>query len=152
MSSAGTDPTAGDAAPEAESEALRRAMDRALFERRGEGAYASPWWASPVDGTHPGVRAWKAAVLCRRPEGGAEHWGHVFVVLGPSGSPGSPRLTPESFLGARHSEGPIDRWEVLMPARSGWVVARARTERFARDLFPLAKRLAEELTAAGRSG
>ncbi|MFZ0829966.1 MAG: hypothetical protein WAN40_02380, partial [Thermoplasmata archaeon] len=29
---------------------------------------------------------WKMAVLRRQPGGGAEHWGHLFIVLGPKAS------------------------------------------------------------------
>jgi hypothetical protein len=47
-----------------------------------EAVYPGPSW--PVK-TPPGAghaRVWKMAVLERRAGGGAEHWGHVFVVVG----------------------------------------------------------------------
>jgi hypothetical protein len=45
------------------------------FER----VYAGPAWENKGP---PDVRVWKIAILERRPEGGANHWGHLFVAIG----------------------------------------------------------------------
>ncbi len=60
-------------------------VDRVLREVLGRpefaGVYAGPWWPLPsADGE---VRGWKRAVLKRRSGGGAEHWGHLFLVEAP---------------------------------------------------------------------
>ncbi|MGA7860885.1 MAG: hypothetical protein WCB19_03400 [Thermoplasmata archaeon] len=51
-----------------------------------EAVYTGPVWES-ASPTGPGsARVWKIAVLERRASGGAEHWGHLFVVLGENAS------------------------------------------------------------------
>jgi len=59
----------------------------ALLDGPGyEGVYAGPWWETAMgesSGAGPVPKAWKCAVLRRRPEGGAEHWGHLFLISGP---------------------------------------------------------------------
>ena len=41
--------------------------------------YLSPWWELPD--VPDGARAWKRAVLERIPLRGAEHWGHLYLVV-----------------------------------------------------------------------
>lgn len=41
--------------------------------------YLSPWWELPE--VPEGSRAWKRAVLERIPLKGAEHWGHLYLVV-----------------------------------------------------------------------
>jgi hypothetical protein len=72
-----------------------------------EAVYTGPVWKS---GGTSGTRVWKIAVLERRSSGGADHWGHLFAVVGenastvlihPEGgmSGGPDRPAPESLPG-----------------------------------------------------
>jgi hypothetical protein len=47
---------------------------------RFAGVYLGPWWdmASHLD--TDGIEGWKRSVLQRIPHGGAQHWGHIFLV------------------------------------------------------------------------
>jgi len=47
-----------------------------------ETVYTGPVWESASPTGPGGARVWKIAVLERRASRGAEHWGHLFVVLG----------------------------------------------------------------------
>jgi hypothetical protein len=49
---------------------------------RFQGVYTGPVWESENPAAPGGPRVWKVAVLERRPGAGAEHWGHLFLVLG----------------------------------------------------------------------
>lgn len=51
---------------------------RAPFEE----VYTGPVWEGPVVESPVHVRVWKVSILQRRPGGGAEHWGHLFLVEG----------------------------------------------------------------------
>ena len=48
------------------------------YERYGN-VYLSPWWEMAE--VPEGIRAWKRAVLERRPLRGAEHWGHLYLIV-----------------------------------------------------------------------
>jgi hypothetical protein len=67
------------------NEELSKVFEGPNYER----VYAGPWWETPIteaNAPEPPRRAWKCAVLQRRPEGGAEHWGHLFVITGSDGA------------------------------------------------------------------
>ncbi len=66
--------------PAAFEEARRRVLAGPEFS----GVYTSPLWPVPAPADHP---SWKCAVLQRRVEGGAEHWGHLYLVVSPPGVP-----------------------------------------------------------------
>lgn len=55
------------------------------------GVYTGPPW--PILPTGAAGSGWKLAVLRRRPAGGADHWGHVFLVR--RGAPASVSIEPE---------------------------------------------------------
>lgn len=52
------------------------------FER----VYTGPPWEDPPSLESVGTRVWKIAVLERIPGKGAVHWGHLFVLVGPTAS------------------------------------------------------------------
>jgi hypothetical protein len=60
--------------------------DRAAAETAGvppfEAVYTGPAWLVDTPVESRGTKAWKIAVLERRAGRGAEHWGHLFLVLG----------------------------------------------------------------------
>ncbi len=47
-----------------------------------ERVYTSPAWEVPDATGARRAGVWKLAVLERRPTGGAEHWGHLYVIYG----------------------------------------------------------------------
>lgn len=55
--------------------ALRGTLEYERYAR----VYLSPWWELPE--VPEGTRAWKRAVLERIPLRGAEHWGHLYLVV-----------------------------------------------------------------------
>lgn len=55
--------------------AIRGTLEYERFDR----VYLGPWWDLPV--SDPDLRGWKRAVLRRVLAAGAEHWGHLFLVL-----------------------------------------------------------------------
>jgi hypothetical protein len=42
--------------------------------------YVGPWWDMSSSVDLDGVEGWKRAVLRRIPHGGAQHWGHLFLI------------------------------------------------------------------------
>jgi hypothetical protein len=62
--------------------AISMTRERPAFQ----GVYTGPAWETISSSTSTEVRVWKIAVLMRRPGAGAEHWGHVFLVMG-TGTP-----------------------------------------------------------------
>lgn len=46
-----------------------------------EGVYVGPLWEIPSNPPREGVRGWKMSVLRRRLGGGAENWGHLFLIV-----------------------------------------------------------------------
>jgi hypothetical protein len=77
---------AGDPVPGADiARRAELALAEVLARTEHEGVYASPAW--PIGGEDPsraGLHGWKRAILRRNPRGGAEHWGHLFFLDGPS--------------------------------------------------------------------
>lgn len=55
--------------------AIRGTLEYDRFDR----VYLGPWWDLPTGS--PELRGWKRAVLRRVPAAGAEHWGHLFLVI-----------------------------------------------------------------------
>ncbi len=58
---------------------LDLAIRGALEYERYALVYLSPWWE--LTDLPEGVRAWKRAVLERIPLRGAEHWGHLYLIV-----------------------------------------------------------------------
>lgn len=58
---------------------LDLALRGTLEYERYSHLYLSPWWELPE--VPEGARAWKRAVLERIPLRGAEHWGHLYLVV-----------------------------------------------------------------------
>ncbi len=69
----------GSPTPEARRVADRfeEACSRVLSDPSFQGVYLSPLWDLPAP---PGTAAWKRSVLRRKAGGGAEPWGHLFLV------------------------------------------------------------------------
>ena len=104
-----------------------------------EGVYLSPLWDLPAP---EGILAWKRSVLRRRPGGGAEPWGHLFLVE--ETRPGAFTLkelhdAPE-FLHLRPLplEGP---WGLESGPPPVWLLLRARDERTRAGLGSFAEAL-----------
>jgi len=62
--------------------AVRGTLEYERFAR----VYLSPWWEIPD--VPSGTRAWKRAILERIPLRGAEHWGHLYLVVQPKAESG----------------------------------------------------------------
>ncbi len=58
--------------------AIRGTLEYERFDR----VYLGPWWDLPTGS--PELRGWKRAVLRRVLAAGAEHWGHLFLVVNDS--------------------------------------------------------------------
>jgi hypothetical protein len=92
------------------------------------GVYPGPAWESGS----PETRVWKIAVLRRRLSGGAEHWGHLFVVAGPDSS--TVIIRPEGGMLADRDQPPLetiprmpgDPFEVRLRPRSADSAASLR--------------------------
>jgi hypothetical protein len=98
--------------------ALRAAIRAPQFE----GLYAPDWWELPPGA--PGTLGWKRAVLRRRIEGGAEHWGHLFLLTGPAGAElslvaESTRLRPGPIAPATSLPVPWDGGIAVLWVRPG---------------------------------
>ena len=92
-----------------------------------EGVYLSPLWDLPAP---PGIVAWKCSVLRRKAEGGAEPWGHLFLVEeSRTGGFALEELndTPTfSHLRSLPLEGP---WALEAGPPAVWLLLRARDEK-----------------------
>jgi hypothetical protein len=55
------------------------AITGTLDYERYRGVYVGPWWI--LENVPEGVHAWKRAVLRRVPGHGAEHWGHLYLIV-----------------------------------------------------------------------
>jgi hypothetical protein len=91
--------------------AIRGTLEYERFSR----IYVSPWWEVP--NVPEGVWAWKRAVLERVPLQGANHWGHVYLIV-------DGRSEARSILGLR-SRAPLQdavtagENDVRLPLREG---------------------------------
>lgn|GEM_PF-3383465 len=81
---------------------LDLAISGVLDYTRYAGLYLGPWWDLPAPA--PNLRGWKRAVLKRRTEFGATHWGHLFLVCteGAFGVDVSP--VPDRWLATQSAE------------------------------------------------
>jgi hypothetical protein len=57
--------------------AITGVLDYSKYER----VYLGPWWDLPSEKGTTYTRAWKRAVLRRIPAQGAQHWGHIYLVV-----------------------------------------------------------------------
>lgn len=121
------------------AERFEEACSEALNDPSFEGVYLSPLWDLPAP---PGIVAWKRSVLRRRAGGGAEPWGHLFLVEEPR--PGGFALeelhdTPTfSHLRSLPLEGP---WALEAGPPAVWLLLRARDERTRTPLSAFASAL-----------
>ncbi|MCI4352843.1 MAG: hypothetical protein L3K14_05580 [Thermoplasmata archaeon] len=110
--------------------------------------YTGPAWETPNRDTSLSARVWKLAVLERRPEGGAEHWGHMLLVLGKT--PSKVVIQPERPMLGGPDPPAVETlpalssvpWEVRIRPRSAETASRLRA--FALEF----QRCAERLTRA----
>lgn len=58
------------------------------------GVYVAPLWDLALEGGAPSLQGWKRAVLRRIEGAGAEHWGHIFLIV--SARPGAISIRPNS--------------------------------------------------------
>jgi hypothetical protein len=74
------------ASPPAPDRDWSKLWDQAAAETAGlppfETVYAGPAWPVGLPAESSRTKVWKIAVLERRAGRGAEHWGHLFLVLG----------------------------------------------------------------------
>ncbi len=55
------------------------AITGTLEYERYRGVYVGPWWK--LEDVPEGMYVWKRAVLHRTPGRGAEHWGHLYLIV-----------------------------------------------------------------------
>lgn len=55
------------------------AITGTLEYERYRGVYVGPWWK--LENVPEGMYVWKRAVLHRTPGRGAEHWGHLYLIV-----------------------------------------------------------------------
>ena len=102
-----------------------------------EMVYTGPPWEIPSSSAAVTSTIWKVAVLQRRPIGGAEHWGHLFLLVGERTS--EVRIAPEGGVPGAGPRPPLEalppsegsQFEVRIRPRSGETTARLLA--FARD-------------------
>jgi hypothetical protein len=125
--------------------------EKALAETAGqppfERVYPGPVWESAGPTGAPGTGVWKIAVLERQSTAGAEHLGHLFVVV--AEDPKKVVLRPESGLAANPNRMELESlsadpgvpWRLLIRPRSAETASRLRAFalEFQRHALPLAK-------------
>jgi hypothetical protein len=97
-----------------------------------EGVYTGPVWENPMAKGSETAHVWKLAVLQRQPSGGAEHWGHLFLVVGTD--PSEVSIRPEGGLAGDPNRpsleslprGPGSPFEIRVRPRSVDTDARLR--------------------------
>ena len=118
---------------------LDLAIRGALGYSANQGVYLSPWWELPAP-ARANVRGWKRAVLCRNPHGGADHWGHLFLLC--HEGVGRAELESEklALVGGRERRQLIEiplrvgQPEVILVLRPTYEETREELHRFARDI------------------
>ncbi|MFZ0892000.1 MAG: hypothetical protein WB778_02205 [Thermoplasmata archaeon] len=75
-------------------ERLDLALERISHLPAFDGVYLGPWWELPSLSHQLGMVGWKRAVLRRVAGGGAEHWGHLFLLYSAVGQTAG--VEPES--------------------------------------------------------
>ncbi|MGI0151779.1 MAG: hypothetical protein ACREC5_07575 [Thermoplasmata archaeon] len=121
-----------------------------LGTRGPQGLYAGPWW--PLTGPAGAGRplGWKCAVLRRRPTGGAEHWGHLYLVPATAEEPRA--LAREGGFGSDPAAPELSSWPAAEGPDAPRLLARARTIADGnRPLLLLAGELARALRARDRT-
>jgi hypothetical protein len=122
-----------------------RAAKRALLGPGRQSLYLGPWWNLALRLTDAGAQGWKRAVLERRPGRGADHWGHLYLVV--TSTPGRVQLRPDDLGGARSAGAspaePTYRALDSGPTRT-WLVARGSSEMHSARLEDLAEAIALE--------
>jgi hypothetical protein len=106
-------------------------------------AYTGPVWESSGP---EGTRMWKIAVLERRPAGGADHWGHLFIVVAQNTSKVRIR-SGGGWLGDAHR--PELESLLPVPGLQLSVLIRPRTEEHADRLRAFAIELQRRIAADG---
>lgn len=112
------------------------AITGALEYSRNQGIYLSPWWDLPSDTED--LRGWKRAVLRKDPHGGADHWGHIFLVVLEGRGTVTLAADHPVFGVSRSAQRPVE-----VPLRAG----RPRVVLFLRPTYPSTK---EALLEFGR--
>ncbi len=118
---------------------LDLAITGALEYERNQGVYLSPWWELPEPLKAP-VRGWKRAVLRRNPHGGADHWGHMYLLCHDGVGRAELEVEAAEFTGARKAreleEIPlrVGHPQVLLFLRPTYADTRQELRRFAQDV------------------
>jgi hypothetical protein len=123
-----------------------RALAAALALPSRAGVYVGPWWDLESTGPPNPPRGWKRAILRRRPGGGAEHWGHLFLVV--SSDPGDTGIDVATLPLFKDSRSAArTRRTFRLPTRPGvaWLIARPSTPLGEAPLGELAREIAEAL-------
>ncbi len=118
---------------------LDLAITGALQYSQNQGVYLTPWWDLPP-ADRAGVRGWKRAVLRRNPHGGADHWGHLFLLC--HEGLGRAELESETlaYVGAGSTRELIEiplrvgHPVVVLFVRPTYPSSREELARFARDI------------------
>ena len=118
---------------------LDLAITGALRYAANQDVYLTPWWDLP-SARPEREHGWKRAVLRRNPHGGADHWGHLFLLV--HEGIGHAELERESLALTRVrsptalTEIPlrVGRPEVTLVLRPTYEETRVNLERFARDV------------------
>jgi hypothetical protein len=93
---------------------LDSALERVLRDPVFEGVYLGPWWDLPAAEAPAAISGWKRAVLRRVMNQGAEHWGHLFLLV--SSESNSVILKPEPNANPNVSRlGPFERIGRISP-------------------------------------
>ncbi|HYK94151.1 MAG TPA: hypothetical protein VEY07_08960 [Thermoplasmata archaeon] len=115
--------------------AIRGALEYSV----NQGVYLSPWWELPEPSRAP-VRGWKRAVLRRNPHGGADHWGHLFLLCHEGVGRAELESEEMALVGGRERTQLIEiplrvgRPEVTLVLRPTYEETREELHRFARDI------------------
>lgn len=115
--------------------AIRGALEYSV----NQGVYLSPWWDLPESGRGL-VRGWKRAVLRRNPHGGADHWGHLFLVFHEGVGQAELEAEKRDLVGSRRAQKVIEiplrkgRPEVVLLLRPTYEETREDLHRFGRDI------------------
>lgn len=117
------EPPPTSAVAEHDRDRVDSALRQVLTEGPACGLYAGPWWRMEPDRASSGSgTGWKCAVLRRRPEGGADHLGHLYLL-------GIGTAESVSMVGGSGHDGlPVQVRQWSLPSDHGplVLVARAR--------------------------
>jgi hypothetical protein len=103
-------------------------LDRAIARPDRTGVYAGPWWDLAPTGPGAASPGWKRAILRRWPGGGAEHWGHLFLILSTDPAATSIRVASLPIFDDSRSAGfPRRTFRLPAPVGAAWLIARPST-------------------------